>query len=194
MPIASALAAVALLLSGAGACGSAAAPPGAPPPTAQDSATPTVPPSRPAAVSLRLQRVAFSWGSTGVVAASGPVPYWTIGIVDAEAPTGVQDLRLDRVDVLDAAGRTLASARTELELRVAPTDRSTQDLSAFGTEPLQGGIPAGRTLRLWVHARLPDGFAPTATAAPARFGAVLIVDGDHVFELEGALDPQWPTG
>ena len=161
-----------------------------PPPVAPPTAPPTPAPAPPPLV---LRPVGFGWGSTGVVAARAPVPTWTIGLVDAESTAAVRELRLVRVELLDADGGVLTRAVRDLELRVAPADRSARDFSSFGTEPLDGGLPAGRTVRLWVHARAPDDFEPVGTAPPARFRVVLLVDGAAEATVEGPLEGPWPT-
>lgn len=47
---------------------------------------------------------------------------------------------------------------------------------------------------LWMHGRLGDDFSPTPPAEPARYRATFRIDAGRTIEVEGPLDPQWPTG
>lgn len=143
-------------------------------------------------VDLQPVPVACGWGSTGVVAAEGPIPYWVIGLVDITPPVTADPLELRRLQLYDAEGRSLGEADREFELRVAAPDRDGRDFSRHGTTPLDTPLAAGQTHRLWFRARMSDAFEPGASP-PARYSLILGL-GPADAGIEGPVGAQWPTG
>jgi len=94
--------------------------------------------------------------------------------------------------LLDAAGQRVATASTELELRVAPSDRAVRDLMQQGTEPAPPIMSAGERL-LWIHARIEGDFNQLMHRAPVRYRAHLRASDGSTWVVEGALDGPWPT-
>ncbi len=137
--------------------------------------------------------VACAWGSTGVVSADAPIPYWVIGMVDVTAKATFANVELRRVRLLDAQGRWLGDGLRELEIREAAVAPDTHDFSRHGTRPFEGTLHEGQTQRLWFHARLGDGFEPTV-GIPASYQLTLGVDGAADISIAGPVGSQWPTG
>lgn len=178
----------AIALSALAACSTPAPPP--PPAVAVPAAAaPEPPPPEPPSLS----HVIVGWGSTGVAPASPTLPYWTVGLVDVTATAEVSALALVGITFFDASGGRIGVGERELELRTVPPGRSAQDYSTHGTGPFDGRVPAGTTLRLWMHARLDDAFAPRGDARPVRYRATFRIDAGRTIELEGPLDSEWPT-
>jgi hypothetical protein len=105
----------------------------------------------------------------------------------------VRELRLERIELVDGAGRTVATAATELELRRVPPGRSQQDFSRYDTQDFDGLVPTGETVRLWMHGRLDRDFSAIMSTTPARYRATLVTADGARLAVEGPLDPPWPT-
>lgn len=144
------------------------------------------------APAVTMTHVVSAWGSTGVVATNAPIPYWAIAMVDARASAAIEGLALTGLVLLDAEGRVVATCSRELELRVVPEGRPTNDYSTQGTTPFDGRLPAGTPSRLWVHGRLDDDHAQAFQ--PVRYRATFQFGASGRAEVEADLGSQWPTG
>jgi len=181
-----------------GAC-TPATPPPAPVVVSADAPDPTPSPralsrSIASTVSLVLDSspVVCSWGSSGVIAADMPVPYWVVGTVDVTPSIALRQVELGELRLFDEQGRALGDADREWELRIAERTSDVRDFSRHGTAALPDVLLADQTQRLWFRARMEDAFASIAEA-PARYSIVVRTEqGDAV--LEGPVGPQWPTG
>ena len=133
-----------------------------------------------------------SWGSVGP-SVPGIQPSWVIGMFELRAFGSVRGLQLERIELVDGAGRTVATAATELELRRVPPGRSQQDFSRYDTQDFDGLVPTGETVRLWMHGRLDRDFSAIMSTTPARYRATLVTADGARLAVEGPLDPPWPT-
>lgn len=172
-----------------------------PPLAAQDAAGSPAPapdaPPRPPAPPAILSPETLSWGTVGL-APSGSQPAWVAGFVRLDALRPLPGLRLERIRILDAGGDVVAQTVAEHEIRVASPRNLPGDLSAYGTDPLQGDIPAGAHLRLRLYGRLDRSFDDLCPRLcnpthGERFEAVLRTAAGDELRVEGPLSAPWPT-
>lgn len=142
-----------------------------------------------AATDLGAVAVACHYGSTGVVPADGPPPYWVMGVVDLRPGQALQGLTLVSVELLDADGRSMGEGDRELTLRVLEAGAT---VWAHGDAAFDGRIEAGEPVRLRYRARLPDAFADSSST-PASVQVTLRTEGGAIARISGAVGSQWPT-
>lgn len=155
-----------------------------------------VPPAPAPPATLEPEQLA--WGTVGVQAVGMPQPAWVAGTIRLAVLRPLAGLRLERVRLLDADGNVLAETVSELELRVASAENVPGDFSAYGTEPLEGDLPAGARLRLRLSGRLDRSFDDLCPglcnpAAGERYQAVLRTAAGDELRVEGLLGGTWPT-
>ena len=154
---------------------------------------PDLPPRDPFA-DVELAPLVCSYGGVGPHTPTGP-NVWTVAMIDVAAKDAIVDAQVIALELLADDGRTVARATVPIDVRIAPSNKTAQDLSQYGTTPTKDGrfaVPANATVRLWLHAPL-DTRVEHLTA-PARFRLVLGTDrdGSHV-TVEGPVTGPWPT-
>lgn len=174
------------------ACNAPAPPHSQPPPSSPAEPIPEEPAQAPASVGLRSLRVGF--GGAGVSAAHAPTPGWVIGAIELHAASAVTALELVGVTVYDDAGQSVGNANRELELRIAPPDRSNGDFSRHGTFDFDGSVADGDVILLWLHARFDDDFNEVMVRRPTRFEARFADATGGEYRVMGELEGPWPTG
>ena len=144
-----------------------------------------------AAPGATLTAVACSWGGTGPQPAEGAPGVWYVLLVDLAAVTALEDFDLASFELLDGTGGVVARGLAPAELRVAPSDRTARDLSAYGTEPFDGAAAGNTVVRLWVHGALD--VSPAEVGMPTRCRAEFTAANGRRFEVTGSSGGPWPT-
>lgn len=142
----------------------------------------TLPYRQPPGVSL-----VHALGEAGGTGVSRAAFVAVVLLVDLNLERGADDLRVERIELLDAAGAVLTTTQGAIELRVCLPGRAPFDPSPSGTVPLALPLAAGAT-RLHTAADLVPYDGPRA----ARYRASFVVDCAKVI-LEGPLGAGWPT-
>jgi hypothetical protein len=142
---------------------------------------------------LRATAIECSWGSSGVMAADAPTPYWVIAVVELQAEHDVTGLALTELELFDADARSLGRADRELELRTTSAD-ATAFTGTDADTPFDGMLTAGRPIRLRIRARMDDAFADRLSTPPTSYRATLRSDAGAILRISGSVGSQWPTG
>jgi hypothetical protein len=166
-----------------------------------DSAAPlasTAPSTRPAISSshLHLHPIAAGYGGAGPAT---PPPYpdvWVVLIVGVDAGAKLTGIAVERLELVDAAGKVVARGTSPFSLRLDGTPdggKSSGDFSEQGTTPFDGLAEPGRDLRLRIGAPL-DPRAERLKPPPARVRALVKASNEVGTWVEAPLQGPWPTG